>query len=624
MAEEKFTFQAEVSKLLDIVAHSLYSEKEIFLRELISNASDACERRRFLALTQPDLAPDGEYVVRLSVDKKAKALTLADNGIGMDHDDLIANLGTIARSGTPAFVDKLSSDDSGDLSAIGQFGVGFYSSFMVADKVDVLTRKAGEDKAWRWVSDGKGEFTILAADRENPGTSVILTLSKEAKEYLEKERIAHIVKTHSDHIGVSVVFAEDAADEPLNTASALWTRSKKEITDEQYRDFYQHVGHVFDAPWLTLHNQVEGKLSYTSLLFIPSMPPFDLFEAERKSRLKLYVNRVFITDDCEALLPPYLRFARGIVDSADLSLNISREMLQNDPRMAKIRSGLVKRVLGELKKKRDKEPAEFSTFWESFGAVLKEGIYEDTTQRDAILDLTLFSSTQSAEKTSLASYVERMKEGQEAIYYMTGEDIDHLARSPQLEGFKDRGIEVLLLTDPVDNFWVPAVGAFAEKPFKSASKSGTDLDKVKSTQSKDEAKAEDKTPSADMEGLISAFKEALAEDVKDVRVSQRLTDSPVCLVSDEGDMDLRLERMLKQHGRLPDGGAPTRILEINPGHGLIRQLAEKAKDNAGDKEGLSNAAHLLLDQARIVEGDQIPDPAGFASRLSAIMEKGLL
>jgi len=626
MAEEKFSFQAEVGKLLDIVAHSLYSHKEIFLRELISNASDACDRLRYASLTQPKLMDGGgDFQITLGIDKKAKTISVSDNGIGMNRDDLLETLGTIAKSGTQAFLDQLGSDENKDMSLIGQFGVGFYSSFMVAKKVDVLTRKAGEDQAWAWSSDGKGEFTISGGTRDGRGTTVTLHLAKGQDEFLEAARIRTIVTAHSDHIGIPIALEaaqEGQQPETLNTASALWTRPRKDITEDQYKEFYHHVGHTFDDPWLTLHNQVEGVLSYTNLLFIPSTPPFNLFTPERKHQVKLYVNRVFITDDCEGLIPPWLRFLRGIVDSEDLPLNISREMFQHDPRLAKISKGLVKRVLGELKKKAEKKPDEYAAFWSNFGAVLKEGIYEDFEYRDQILGLSRFHGTAGDDLVSLDDYVGRMKPGQDAIYYITGESLDKIRLSPQLEGFKAKGVEVLLLSDPIDDFWIPAVGPYQEKSFKSATQGGADLDKVEAgtedRKDKDTAKA-----AAGIEPLVAAFRVALGEAVKDVRASERLTDSAVCLVAADGDMDIHLERVLKAQPQMKGAPQTPRVLELNPSHGLIRRLADVAKGGDGSKDLLDDAAHLLFDQARIIEGEPVADAREFSRRLAAMMEKGL-
>ncbi|MEH6547752.1 MAG: molecular chaperone HtpG, partial [Sneathiella sp.] len=436
MTEQTHEFQAEVAKLLDIVAHSLYSEKEIFLRELVSNSSDACDRLRYTALTKPDLIKeDPEFKVILSVDQKAKTLTITDNGVGMTEQEMIDNLGTIARSGTSRFSEELTGDSNKDINLIGQFGVGFYSSFMVADKVTVISRKAGEETATVWSSSGGGSFDIAEGTREGRGTTITLHMRKEAKEYLEPLRLRTIVKTYADHIALPVILKaekEGDEDEVLNTASALWTRQKSEITAEQYTEFYHHVGQAFDSPWMTLHSKVEGRIEYTMLLFIPEQPPFDLFSPERKSKLKLYVKRVFITDDCEELIPAYLRFLRGVVDSEDLPLNVSREMLQNNPVLHKIRGGLVKKVIGEIEKKAKKDPESFVSFWDNFGAVLKEGIYEDEDNGERILKLAQFRSTKADNRTNLADYLERMKEGQDAIYYITGDEIDALKSSPQL------------------------------------------------------------------------------------------------------------------------------------------------------------------------------------------------
>lgn len=619
MSEEKLEFQAEVSKLLNIVAHSLYSHKEIFLRELISNASDACDKLRYEALTDGDLIKgDADFAITLTADKKAGTLTIADNGIGMSKDELIENLGTIARSGTSAFVNQLTGDSKKDMALIGQFGVGFYSSFMVADKVEVVSKRAGADEAWRWTSDGQGAYTIGEAERDGRGTTITLTVNKEGEEFLEEMRIKNVVKTYSDHIALPINLGE----ETLNTASALWTRQKKDITEDQYKEFYHHVAHQFDDPWMTLHNRVEGVIEYTNLLFIPSSRPFDIFNPERKQHVKLYVKRVFITDDCEELLPSYLRFTKGVVDAQDLSLNISREMLQKDAVVAKIRSGLTKRILGELKKKAEKKPEEYATFWEAFGPVLKEGIYEDFANRETLVDISRFRSTASDELTSLAAYIERMKEGQEHIFYITGDDLDAVSKSPQLEGFRSKGIEVLLLTDPVDEFWVPAFGPYKEKEFHSVTRGGVDLGAIKNADETDDS--EDKKDDAEdssIDSLIAAFKLSLGETVKDVRKSNRLTDSAVCLVADENGMDMRLQRMLAQQEK--GMGLIPPVLELNAGHPLIKKLAEVSDKDATDSL-LTDAAQLLLDQARIIEGEKLPDPAAFAKRMTDIMARGIV
>ncbi|MFZ3234770.1 MAG: molecular chaperone HtpG, partial [Stellaceae bacterium] len=597
---------------------SLYSEKEIFLRELISNASDACDRLRYAALTEPALAEgDAEYRVVLTPDKNARTLTVADNGIGMNREELIENLGTIARSGTAAFMSHLSGDARRDMSLIGQFGVGFYSAFMVADQVEVRSRKAGDGEGWRWASDGKGEFTVEPLAEAARGAAIVVHLREGEDEYLDPARLRRIVHTYSDHIGLPILLKDGGKEETVNTASALWTRPRGDITPEQYKEFYHHVGHSFDDPWLTLHNKAEGVLEYTNLLFVPSTKPFDLFDPDRKSRVKLYVRRVFITDEGTELLPAYLRFLRGVVDSEDLPLNVSREMLQSNPMVARIRQQLTRRVLTELSKKADEAPDEYATFWDNFGAVLKEGLYEDREQRDALLGLVRFRSTARDGLVSLDQYLEKMRPGQEAIYTITGDNLDVVKRSPQLEGFRARGVEVLLLTDPIDEFWTPAIGAYKEKPFKSATRGGVDLDKIAATE---EQPLEKPTPPAKLASLIAIFKLALGDAVKDVRSSDRLTDSAVCLVADEGDMDMHFERLLKQHRQLDT--TAKRILELNPRHTLIERLAASVGET-GASDHIGEFAWLLLDQARIVEGEQLPDPPAFARRLAVLLERGL-
>ena len=625
MAEEKMEFQAEVSKVLGLVINSLYSNKEIFLRELISNSSDACDKLRYLSLTDQQLAKGlAEFSINITTVKKDRTITIADNGIGMNNADLVENLGTVARSGTTAFLESLSGDEKKDSALIGQFGVGFYASFSVAEKVEVLTRKAGEKQAWLWTSDGKSSYSIAEAERNDPGTSVTVYLKKEEKDYIEEARIRNIVRTYSDHISIPIMLAGKEGDTQINTGSAIWTRQKKDITDEQYKEFYHHVGNVYDEPWVTLHNRAEGKIEYTNLMFIPSSKPYDLMNPDRKNRLQLYVKRVFITDDCDDLMPAYLRFVRGIVDSEDLPLNISREMLQHNVVVKRIRSALIRRVFNELKKKAEKDPEEFSKFWENFGAVLKEGLYEDHENRDKILEIVRFNSTASDKLISLAEYVERMKKGQTEIYYISGEGLDLVKASPQLEGFKARGIEVLLMTDPVDEFWLPMVGQFDEKPFTSATSSSVDLSKIKSVKDKkenDDKNEAKKADDASVAKLILALKESLGETVKDVCSSDRLTDSAVCLVAGEGDMDLHLERMLKMQGQME---VPTaaRVLEINPAHPLIIKMSEVV-NKPTKKTALNDMALLLFDQARIIEGEPVSDPAAFSQRLNSILEQGL-
>jgi len=622
---ETRAFQAEVAKLLDLVVHSLYSNREIFLRELISNASDACDKLRYAALTDSKLLEEGgsEFAIHIGVDKAGRTLSIADNGIGMSHDELIANLGTIAKSGTSEFLKSVTeSKGKGNVNLIGQFGVGFYSAFMVADKVEVVSRKAGETSGWMWASDGKGAFTISEAPDAARGAKITLHLKDDAQEFLDPHRLRQIVKTYSDHIALPVILdpVQDEKDadkkneaETLNSASALWMRPKSDVTPEQYNEFYHHVAHAFDEPWHTLHYRAEGAIEYTGLLFIPTQKPFDLFHPERKGQVKLYVNRVFISDQLEGLMPRYLRFVRGVVDSSDLPLNVSREMLQNNPMLKKIQTGIAKRLLKDLKERAEK-PDEYNVFWDAFGAVFKEGLYEEFERRQELLELSRFPSTHGEGLVSLKDYLGRMKEGQDAIYYITGENAAVLKNSPQVEGFLAKGIEVLLLTDAIDEFWVPTVGTYEGKSFKSVAEAGTDLSKIKGDDKAEEA--EDQTPAEDIKTLVEKLKGTLGDAVADVRVSDRLTGSPVCLVADAGGMSLHLARMLKQHGENP-GAALRKVLEINPKHALIKRL------NNVDAVALNDAAHLLLDQARIVEGETVPDPAAFAKRLSAFLERGL-
>jgi molecular chaperone HtpG len=613
---ETLSFQAEVGRLLDIVARSLYSDKEVFLRELISNASDACDRLRYAALTDPGLAAGGvAYRVVLTPDKAARTLTVADNGIGMSREDLVGNLGTIARSGTRAFVEQLAGSKPSDLSMIGQFGVGFYSAFMVAREVEVFSRKAGEAQGWRWASDGKGAFTIGPVEHAPRGTRIVLHLAEGEDEFLEPHRLRHIVTTHSDHIPIPVVLVgEDGKEETLNRASALWTRPKAEITEEQYRDFYRHVGHAYDEPWATVHWRAEGMIEYAALLFVPTAAPFDLFQPERRHSVKLYVRRVFVSDDAEGLIPSWLRFLRGVIDSEDLPLNVSRELLQSNPMVAKIRQGVTKRILAELGRKAKDDPASYATFWSTFGAVLKEGIYEDPESREALLPLLRFRTTNGDGVASFEEIVGRLRPGQDAIYYITGDDLEALKASPQLEGFRARGVEVLLLTDPIDEFAIPMLGTYKDKPLKSVTRGGADLSRIEPAA---DAPVPQQTPAAEVDTLVVRLKAALADAVKDVRASQRLTDSAVCLVADENDTDMRLERLLAKHKQLTVSSK--RILEVNPAHPLIRALAAPTRTDAD----VADAAFLLLDQARILEGEAIPDAAAFARRLSSVMTRGL-
>ena len=620
MSEETLSFQTEVAQLLRLMVNSVYSDKEVFLRELISNASDACDKARYLSITEPEiLGDDPDFKVQIKVDKEARTLSLSDNGIGMDRDGLISDLGTIARSGTSAFMDNLSGDQAEDMQMIGQFGVGFYSVFMIADKVEVTSRRAGDDAAWVWTSDGLGEFTIDEGSREGRGTSIVIHLKEGEDEWLEEHKLQGVVKKYSDHIALPILLTIDDGEETAaNEASAIWSRPKSEITDEQYTEFYHHVGHAMDDPWLNIHYKAEGKIEYTGLLFVPTRRPFDLFDPARRHAVKLYVRRVFITDEAEGLIPSYLRFLRGIVDSEDLPLNISREMLQNSPLIRHMNQAVTRRVLTELSKKAEKEPEKYAEFWENFGSVLKEGLYEDQERQTDLLELVRFRSTAGEDLVSLKDYVARMKEGQEAIYYITGDDLQTLETSPHLEGFRARGVEVLLLSDPVDDFWLSAVFEYDGHALTSATRGTTDLSNMGEEPAKDETDEVEPAGDSELATLIALIKQTLGETVKDVRTTDRLTDSAVCLVADDGDMDMRLERMLKAHNQLNSDSV--RILEINPKHDLIKNMAGAAT-KGGAADDLADLAFLLLDQARIIEGEALPDAAAFSRRMATVMAK---
>ena len=629
--EERFEFQAEVGRLLDIVARSLYSDKSVFLRELISNAADACDKLRYLALTEPGLiAGDAAFRIRVSIDKSARTLTVADNGIGMSRQELIDNLGTIARSGTAAFAAQ--GEGQADAPAlIGQFGVGFYAAFMVAERVEVVTRRAGlsgDEAGWRWSSIGKGEFSLVPEPAATRGTAVILHLAPDEDEFLDPAKLRAIVEKYSHHMGVPVELSEAAngADASVISAgAALWLKPKNEIDATAYTEFYRHHGHTFDEPWLTMHFRAEGTIDYTGLLFVPTARPFDLFHPDRRQCVKLYVRRVFVTDDCKLLMPPWLRFVRGIVDSEDLPLNISREMLQANPIVAKIRSAVVKRVLGELGKKAKETPEEYARFWEAFGPVLKEGLYEEPAERDRLLPLVRVHSTHGDALKTLDDYIARMKPAQDAIYYVTGDSRDAASKSPQLEGFRARGIEVLLLSDAVDEFWVPAIGTFGGKPFRSVTQGSADLDRIapvaKEAAKSDGAKVNGaaKADAASIDALVAWLRLTLGDAVADVRTSARLTESAACLVAGENAPDMRLERLLRAHRQLD--GETRRILEINPDHALIATLATALRVKPGN--GIEDAAFLLLDQARLAQGEEPGDSAAFAKRLATVMTKAL-
>ena len=621
MTIENRAFEADTSKILDIVIHSLYSNREIFLRELISNASDALDKRRFLASTNQSMQASQELQIHIKSDKKAKILTISDNGVGMDSDDLVSSLGTIARSGTKNFIEQLESskqNDENKLSLIGQFGVGFYAAFMVAETVDVISRKVGSDKAYKWHSDGSNGYSLDDAERGEEGTDIILHLKKDAKEFLEEQRISYMVKKYSDHLSAPIYWQDGEASTMINSASAIWTRPKSEITEEQYNSFYQQASSAYDTPYLTMHNVTEGVTNFTSLLFIPSTRPMDLFNPERKSRLQLYINRVFITDECEELVPNWLRFVRGVVDTPDLDLNVSREMLQQVPAINKIKKTIIRRVLSELKKQAGKKQEEYQKFWLDFGLVIKEGLYEDQEFREKILELCRFYSCRKGDYISLAQYVSEMKEKQEEIYYLSSETVEQAEMSPHIEGFKARDIDVIVLSDPIDEFWLPLVPDFEGKKFKSASRGALDLDKFESENSEKK-----KADPSKFDLLIARIKTNLGEKISDVRLSSTLTESPVCLVADEGGMDIQMERLMKAHNR-DFQGAP-RILEINPDHELVialNKLAD-AKSSSKESELVDDAALLLFDQAQIIEGRMPADLTAFSKRMTRIMSFSL-
>ena len=629
MSNMEKKFEADTGKILDIVINSLYSEREIFVRELISNASDAIDKKKYLALTNKSINDTSDpFEIKIEVNSKENTIKISDNGIGMDEEDLINSLGTIARSGTKAFLEqfnKSKDDKKEDVNLIGQFGVGFYASFMVADKVEVLSKKAGTDKSWKWISDGKSGYNIEKSDKKNSGTELILHLKKDAKEFLEGTRIQFVVRKYSDHISYPVKMLEvskkDAKEETINEASALWTRAPKDIKEKQYEDFFSHIGAGFGKPLLTMHNNTEGTVSYTNLLCIPSSKPFDLFNPDRKSSLKLYINRVFITDKCDNLIPAYLRFVKGIVDTQDIDLNVSREMLQNNPAVAKISKSLVGKILRELKKIADKDKVKYIQFWNEFGQVLKEGLYEDLERKDTLLELARFSNNENDDLISLEDYVNTMDKNQKDIYYIAADTKSQALSSPHLEGFKSKGIKVLVMADPIDQFWLSMAGQFKEKNFVSITQGEIDLDNIKSDK-KDPKNKDTKKDDVDKKftNLIAHLKASLGQNVKDIRLTSKLTDSPACLVADKGDMDVAMENLMKQ--RDPNYQGAPRILEINPEHALVEKmnklLSDKKHNNLVDDAGT-----LLFEQARMMEGKLPSDPTKFAKIMNNFLVKGV-
>jgi molecular chaperone HtpG len=619
---ESRPFEADVAKLLQLMVHSVYSEKSVFLRELISNAADACERLRYEAIAAPALLGDDlKPRITLTVDAEKRQLMVEDNGIGMSRDEMIEALGTIARSGTKAFIDRLEAAKSEEETAlIGRFGVGFYSAFMVAERVEVFSRRAGTEAAHVWSSDGKGSFAVSAAEAAyapRRGTRVVLHLMEDAKSYTERATVERLIRAQSGHVPVPIAIMEKPGAElaEVTDGAALWAKPKSAITAADYTDFYRSIAGQFDEPAHTIHFHAEGRHDYTSLLFVPGSRPFDLFDPDRKGRIKLYVKRIFITDDAD-ILPRYLRFIRGLVDSADLPLNVSREKIQESPLLAAIRKGATSRVLAELERLADKEPEAYTKIWDLFGVVLKEGIYEDFERRDALLALARFKTTGPADTwRSLKDYVAAFKPNQTAIYYLAGDDLARLKSSPHLEGFRARGIEVLLLADPVDSFWVMSAPSFDGKPLKSVTQGAADLAAIPLLDAK-EAPAPELADS--VKQFLAFMKNTLGDTVAEVRASERLTDSAVCLVAADAGPDRALERILAGAGRLNSASKP--ILEVNPRHQLVVALAGLGGDQRTLKE---DAVYLLLDEARVLEGDRPADPRLFSERLARVLEKSV-
>ena len=632
-AKETLGFQTEVRQLLDLMIHSLYGNKEIFLRELVSNASDAADKLRFEALSDGDLYEgDGDLQIRIDTDSEARTVTITDNGIGMSRDEVVENLGTIARSGTKQFFQALTGDQAKDAQLIGQFGVGFYSSFMIADKVTVTTRRAGaaRTEAVQWESAGEGEYTIETVERSRRGTEVVLHLREGEDEFLSAWRLREVIRKYSDHISLPIVMRGEKApddaddvvpeDEVVNSATALWTRSKNDISDEEYEEFYKHVGHDFEAPLLKLHSKVEGNLEYTTLLFVPKRAPFDLWDRSARHGVKLYVRRVFIMDDAEHLMPNYLRFVRGVVDSNDLPLNVSREILQSNRQIDSMRNGSVKKILSLLETTARDDEESYATFWSQFGRVLKEGIIEDANNRDTIAKLCRFASTHADApgSVSLGDYVERMGEQQKTIYYITADSIEAAKRSPHLEIFAKHNCEVLFLTDEVDEWVVAHLTEFDGKTLKSVAKGDIELDDLGAEAAKDDEDTQDDTKDESGEdsasdALVDRVKSALGERVKDVRVTRRLVSSPACLVADEFEMGAHMERILKAAGQDVPGSKP--ILEINPEHAMLKRLAK-----LDDDEAANDWSHLVYGQAVLSEGGQLEDGADFVTRLNRVFD----
>lgn len=630
--QQQFSFDVEVGKVLNLMINSLYTNKDVALRELISNSADACDKLRYLAAQNSEiLKSDEELKITITTDKAAKLLILQDNGIGMNREDLIQNLGTIARSGTENFVKSLTGDKQKDVQLIGQFGVGFYSSFMIANKVEVVSRKFDSDKTFTWESEGAGNFVISNSDENfSRGTKIILHLKDEVTDdFLDRFHIKHVVQTYSDHINFKIEFIPEnleagAKVETLNSASALWKRPKEEITPEQYQNFFKHISHLPGEPFMTIHNKVEGLVSYTGLLFIPGMKPFDLFHPDRKTSVKLYVKKVFISEEL-SLVPANMRFLRGLIDSDDLPLNISRENLQHNLVLEKIRKSIVSKVLSELKKKALESEEEYLKFWNNFGAVLKEGLCESSEFREKILEICRFNSSKSPDKLiSLAEYLDRAKSGQNKIYFLSGESVAKIKSSPQLEVFLQKDVEVLFLTDAVDEFWVTVALPYKDKEFKSINRHDVDLEDIDKSAEEKLPDDENKLPqekmkdvtTSEFEGLMKFIKETLGDKIKEVRISKKLTNSPVCLAVDAGSMDIRLERFLLEQKQI--NAATAKILEINPSNQIVKNLNAAYFDET-KKSAAQDTIHTLLDLACIIEDEPIKDAQDFSRRLQSLM-----
>ncbi len=625
----KQDFNTDVARLLNIVTHALYTNHDVFLRELISNAADACDRLRYDAIQKPELIKDNpEFTIHITKDTDSRTLTIVDNGVGMSAKELTDNLGTIAKSGTAALMEKLKDSQNNAPKLIGQFGVGFYAAYMVANFITVTSRKAGSKTANTWSSDGATGFTVAKATKEETaklngerGTVITLNIKDEGCDFLIIDKIEQTILEYSDHIDIPIYLTSPAdrneADRPVNKVSAIWTRAKSEITEEQYTEFYKHISHGFDEPLMTSHWHVEGKIEFNALLYVPTMRPFDLYEPGRKNAVKLYVRRVFISDSVEGLMYPWMRFVRGIIDSEDLPLNISRETLQFNPVIAKIRANVTKRILSDLAKLAMNDNESFLTFWGQFGAAIKEGLYDAPDHQEAIFKICRFYSTETNGEsyTALEDYIERMKDGQDTIYYISGENIDSLKNSPQIEGFKSRNIEVLFFTDTIDDFWLQQIKDYKGKKFQSVTQGNIDLDKFENKETKDEKKKEE--TNEETTTLISALKALLAEDVEDVRQSNRLTDSPVCLIAPDEGVDMHMERVLKIHQKYETTTKP--VLEINTSHPLIQKMSEMGSESKDFK----NAGKLLLDQAKIIQGTPLQNPAEFAKRMAEFMRRAL-